>query len=115
MRLVTCRKVMNMIDINFEIKDTDKKQRVRCYNSENVRDVLVKFGVTNNTIKIIEKMKIVTAADFKAVSLNRIEFYELLEDNGLNFDEAVAKNLFKIFQNIGSRMDLQRTLGSFKN
>lgn len=104
-----------MIDINLELKDVDKRQRVRCYNSEKIRDVLVKFGVTSNTIKIIEKMKIVTAADFKAVSLNRIEFLELLEDNGLDLEKAVAMNLFKIFQSIGSRMDLQRTLGSFKN
>lgn len=108
-----------MIDINIELIDPyDKETRknmVRCYNSEKIRDVLRRFNVTDNTIKIVERMKIVTAGDFKAVSLNRIEFIELLEDNNINLDKAVVMNLFRIFQNIGLRMDLKRTLGSLKN
>lgn len=104
----------SMIDINREV-DISDKTKIRCYNSEKIRGVLEKFGVTNNTIQIVERMKIVTAADFKAVSLNRTEFIELLEDNGLELEKAMVVNLFRIFQYICSRMDLQRTLGSFKN
>lgn len=106
-----------MIDINIRLDSTDIN-KIICYNSENVENVLQKFNVSSNTINIIKRLGIETAADFKAVSLNRIEFYDLLEDNfngEYTISDVVAKNLFEIMKAIGSKMDLRRTLASFKN
>lgn len=44
-----------MIDINIRLDSTDIN-KIICYNSENVENVLQKFNVSSNTINIIKRL-----------------------------------------------------------